>query len=255
MRPPIHTIFIGKTHKHVSRVDSTNLYIRQVLDSSAISIPEGLLVTSDEQFAGKGQGSNLWLSSPKQNLTLSILLRPVFLSPRYVFYLNKAVALAVHDTLATETHGIAIKWPNDIYHHNQKLGGILIENVMDNSSITQSIIGIGINVNQSTFDPNLPNPQSLINVTGRETDLSALLEKLCIQLEKYYLQLRASQFTTIDALYHHYLYGHQQQHTFIINNEKIVATINGVNPQGKLILNAPSGKLELALGEVVWLME
>ena len=254
MRPPINTLFIGKNHRHLLKVESTNAYMRQTLDSSSISIPEGLLVTTDEQFSGKGQGAKSWLSEPKQNLTLSILLRPVFLPPRYVFYLNKAVALAVHDTLATEMHGIAIKWPNDLYHHNNKLGGILIENVIDSTSIRQSIIGIGINVNQTAFDTSIPNATSISLVTGRETDLSALLEKLCGQLEKYYLQLRASQFTAIDALYHHYLFGHQAEHEFLLNNEKITATVNGVNPEGKLILSTPDSKLTLAVGEVTWIL-
>lgn len=238
----------------MQKVESTNAFMRQALDSSSISIPEGLLITADEQFSGKGQGGKSWLSEPKQNLTLSILLRPVFLPPRYVFYLNKAVALAVHDTLATEMHGIAIKWPNDLYHQKNKLAGILIENVIDSTAIRQSIIGIGINVNQTIFDTSIPNPTSISLITGREIDLSALLEKLCGQMEKYYLQLRASQFTAIDALYHHYLFGHQAQHEFIINNEKIAATVNGVNPEGKLILSTPETKLTFAVGEITWVI-
>ena len=100
----------------------------------------------------------------------------------------------------------------------------------------------------------IPNPTSISLVTGRETDLSALLEKLCGQLEKYYLQLRASQFTAIDALYHHYLFGHQAEHEFLLNNEKIPATVNRVKPEGKLILSTPDSKLTLAVGEVTWIL-
>lgn len=254
LRPPINTIFIGKTYHHIARVESTNDYVRSFLELSETAVPEGLLVTADEQTAGKGQGGKKWMTEPGCNLMVSILLKPVFLEPRHVFYLNKAVALAIHDTLATETYGISIKWPNDMYFENKKLAGVLIENVLGGNRILQSIVGIGINVNQKLFDENLPNPVSLIQITGRETDLSQLLATLCTQIEKYYLQLRSHQFTTIDALYHHYLLKHQKENQFIINNELITATINGVSAGGKLILSTANKKMELAVGEVEWVL-
>lgn len=254
LRPPINTLFIGKTHHHLGRVESTNAWLKQWLESAETSVPEGLVVTAEEQFAGKGQGDKSWITSPGLNLTVSILLRPVFLEPRQVFYLNKAIALSVHDTLATETHGVQIKWPNDMYYEKKKLAGILIENILGSYRIQQSIIGIGINLNQTDFDADLPNPTSLKLITGRVIDLSDLLEKLCTQIEKYYLQLRAAQFTTIDALYHHHLFGHQKESEFIINNNKIKATVNGVSASGKLILSTADNKLELSVGEVEWVL-
>ncbi|MBK9454087.1 MAG: biotin--[acetyl-CoA-carboxylase] ligase [Bacteroidetes bacterium] len=254
MRPPIHTLFIGKTHHHLGRVGSTNAWLKQWLESAETPVPEGLVVTADEQFAGKGQGDKSWQTTPGLNLTASILLRPVFLEPRQVFYLNKAIALAVHDTLATEVYGIQIKWPNDMYYAKSKLAGILIENILGSYRIQQSIVGIGINVNQDEFDAALPNPISIKSITGRQTDLSDLLEKLCSQLEKYYLQLRASQFTTIDALYHHHLYGHQQEQEFILDGNVIKATLNGVSASGKLILSTSEKKYELSVGEVQWVI-
>jgi BirA family transcriptional regulator, biotin operon repressor / biotin---[acetyl-CoA-carboxylase] ligase len=252
LRPPIHTLFIGKTHHHLARVESTNAYLRRFIAESDTLVPEGAVITATEQFGGRGQAGKPWLTESGKNIIMSVLLKPVFLEPRQVFYLNKAIALAVHDALATEIHGVKIKWPNDMVHQNKKIAGILIENVLGAHRIQQTIIGIGINVNQTEFDSSLPNPTSIINITGRETDLSELFDKICAQLEKYYLQLRTGQFTTIDALYHHHLLNHQSEQTFLYQNQKITATISGVSAGGKLILHTPTEKLELDLGEVEW---
>lgn len=255
LRPPIHTLFIGKTHIHLTRVESTNSWLKESLESHNTAQIEGLVVTADDQFAGKGQQQKQWISEPGQNLIASILLLPKFLAPHQVFYLNKAVALAVRDALSTFVDNVTIKWPNDIYYHKMKLAGILMENVLGANKVQQSIVGIGINVNQTSFNETLVNPISLKGISGNVYDRSEILAVLCSQLEKYYLQLRNGQFEIIDALYHNYLLGLNTEQSFIYKDKKIQASILRVSPAGKLILSASTEKLELELGEIVWILE
>ena len=113
------------------------------------------------------------------NLTASYILYPGFLSADKQFFLNMAVSLAVRELCEEVTgHEIRIKWPNDIYHRNKKLAGILIENTISGSQISSSVIGIGLNVNQTSFDPDLPNPTSVKLITGHETPIDDIIPKL-----------------------------------------------------------------------------
>ena len=157
---------------HLDEVDSTNAYIMR----NVVELEAPVMVTAHRQTAGQGQRGNSWEAEPGKNLTFSIFFRPVGLSPMAQFSMSEAVALGVVDFLAR--HGIEakVKWPNDIYVGDGKICGILIRHSIMGSFVDYSVIGVGVDVNQTLFVSDAPNPVSMRQITGEYYDL-ALLEK------------------------------------------------------------------------------
>jgi BirA family transcriptional regulator, biotin operon repressor / biotin---[acetyl-CoA-carboxylase] ligase len=243
------TLFTGKNIIELDSVDSTNNFARNLLANSRPV--EGTVIVAREQFAGRGQMGNTWYSEPGQNLTLSLIVYPDFLDADKQFFLNMAVALAIKDfceLLAGDE--IKIKWPNDIYHMDKKLGGVLIENTISNGRLASSVIGIGINVNQIEFDPGLPNPVSIKQIKPGDYNIADLVQLLCSYFEKYYLQLRQSHFNFLDKGYTVALYRYQQTHEFKKGEQILRGEINGVTKEGKLILHSNGKELRFGFKEV-----
>lgn len=165
---------------HLDTCPSTN----SELAARAASLPDGTVVVCRCQSAGRGQRGNTWESEPGSNLTFSILLRPHAIGAARQFELSMIISLAivraVDNILSRNGSGArcSIKWPNDIYVGDRKLCGILIENVLSGNSISRSIAGIGINVNQRRFMSDAPNPVSIVQLTGRESDLGEALAEV-----------------------------------------------------------------------------
>lgn len=151
-------------------VGSTSSYMASALADA----PQGTLVVAREQTAGRGQRGNTWEAAPGQNVTMSLMLRPEGLAAREQFVISQAVSLAVvdmlDDLLVSQGHKVSIKWPNDIYAGDRKICGILIENDLVGASISRSIVGLGLNVNQRRFFSPAPNPVSLRQLTGIRYD-------------------------------------------------------------------------------------
>jgi BirA family biotin operon repressor/biotin-[acetyl-CoA-carboxylase] ligase len=124
----------------IAKVDSTNLYAERLVNEQ--NVPEGTIILTHEQTAGKGQGENVWLSEPFKNLTISMILYPRFLPIDQQFLLNEAVSLGVIDFIHTllPQGSCKVKWPNDICYNSSKLAGILINNTISGSSFVTSII-------------------------------------------------------------------------------------------------------------------
>ena len=135
----------------------------------------GDIVWAERQTAGRGQRGHKWSSAEGLNLTFSLVLEPRFLPAGEQFLLNEAVALALTDTFAQFGIAARIKWTNDIYAGDKKLVGILIEHSYSGQTLARTIVGIGINVNQTEFDPALPNPVSMAMVAGRTFDRGEVL--------------------------------------------------------------------------------
>lgn len=158
---------------------STNTTIRDYADA-----PHGFTLAARTQIAGRGQRGNSWEAAPALNLTFSILLRPTAIPAARQFELSMLVALAVADTVADELAGsehadaVGVKWPNDIYVGDRKVCGMLIENSLSGAAISTSITGIGLNVNQTDFVSDAPNPVSLIQLDGRARNLEDLMQRL-----------------------------------------------------------------------------
>ena len=196
---------------------------------------EGCTVITDFQTAGRGQRGNQWQGAPAENLMLSVVWQPTFLAATEQFRLSQAVALGVHDwagTLLGPDPKLKLKWPNDLYYADQKLGGILIENSLSGSKIQYSIIGIGLNINQQALA--LPTATSFALLTGRAYDRAALAARLLECLERRYLQLRAGQVGTLRRDYLQALYRYQETHPFVIDGQTVSGQIVGVEEDGRL---------------------
>ena len=245
-------LFIGTNHISLERTDSTNSYAKNLITEERP--PEGSLVTTIEQTAGRGQAGSSWQAEKGLNLTASYILYPTFLAADRQFFLNMAVSLAVRE-LCEELTGqeIRIKWPNDIYHRNKKVAGILIENTISGSNISAAVIGIGLNVNQTEFDPALPNPISIRLVTGQEIPVGSVIQKLNSYLEKYYLQFRQLHFNFLDKAYTVHLYRYNQTALYSRNGAEFRGEITGVTKEGKLIIDSNGRELKFGMKEVEYL--
>ncbi|MDW8287975.1 MAG: biotin--[acetyl-CoA-carboxylase] ligase [Flammeovirgaceae bacterium] len=214
-----NTIFLGKKSEYLPTCHSTNDVLTELVRND-IALQEGFLIHTAHQTHGRGQRGNRWESAPYQNLTFSFLLKPRFLLPSQSFQLNIAISVGLIDYLKKLCHGFQIKWSNDIYHDNKKLGGILIENEICSQRIEHSIVGIGLNVNQTTFSFSQASanqsvlPTSLALIKQQPLDLAQTLNDLLPFLEQRYLQLRSGKIEQLKHDYLQHLYWYQEEHLF-----------------------------------------
>jgi BirA family biotin operon repressor/biotin-[acetyl-CoA-carboxylase] ligase len=183
---------------------STNSFLKNL--SERQELEEGTMLIAGEQTAGRGQAGNQWESEAGKNLTFSLIFYPVFLPVRNNFLLSEAIALGVKDVLDSYVSDIFIKWSNDIYYRDKKIAGILIENAITGKILSQSIAGIGINLNQEQFLSGAPNPISLKQITGQEANLDSLSEQLSVSIFNRYKQLRQGETEAIAGDYYSALY-------------------------------------------------
>ena len=212
------------------------------------------MVITAHQSAGRGQRGNTWEAQPSQNLTFSVLLKPAFLPATRQFDLNIAVSLACHRLLSAYFPGkAALKWPNDLYYGDQKMGGILIENTVKGTLLAQSVVGIGLNVNQTEFAQ--PRAVSMRNAARQEFNLTDILNELLTHLEGTYLQLRAGQ---ADELRHEYLmalYAVGQPKLFRVGEAVQEGTIRGVDPSGRLVVEMEGQLRSFGFKEIAFVWE
>lgn len=208
----METLFIGQNQHFLRQVDSTNTYATGLLTN--VNTPEGTLVFTDHQTQGRGQRGNSWSADAASNITASIILKPSFLPLQKAFYISKITALAVYDVLtenpATGQFDIKIKWPNDILANGRKIAGILIENQLQGAAIGHSVVGIGLNVNQAEFGALNGFATSMALLSGQPSDRTAVLEHLCMALEKWYLRLKQGKYAQVNEAYFDALYGYGQ---------------------------------------------
>lgn len=155
-------------------VDSTNTWVAQ----NAARLEAPVVVTATEQSAGRGQRGNSWESEPGKNLTMTMLWRPSEFRARRQFAISECVALGCVDALRGFGIEARVKWPNDIYVGDRKIAGILIEHSVAGMNIEHTIIGLGLNVNQREFVSNAPNPVSMWQLLGGETDVEQVLDRV-----------------------------------------------------------------------------
>ncbi len=222
-----HSIFIEET-------ESTNEALK--LEEQKHKLPEGTVVYTHYQRKGKGQADAKWESEPAHNLLLSVLYAPKFLKIEAQMYLNLAVALACRQFIAEllPEHIVRIKWPNDLVVNGHKIGGILIENAISGNQLKNSIVGIGINVNQLKF--NFSQAISLAQITGKPYELHVLRKQLCHFLDLFYTRLQLKQFDWLKMEYETHLLQRGEKAEFLINGQKQTAEIIGIGHQGKLFL-------------------
>ncbi len=229
-------LFVGHNLITLKEVDSTNTFLKDAVSKSA-PLMDGTVIMADRQFAGRGQAANSWQSEAGKNLTFSILLRPSFLSVEQQFDLNKAISIAINDVLSKYIgSGVFIKWPNDIYINTKKIGGILIENIIQGTKIKHAIIGIGLNVNQVNFADSLKNVTSLKQELHHDYHLMGLLGEICSAVEARYLQLKAGLSKKISEDYLNRIYLMYHNASFKFNGTIKEGKIIGITETGQLVL-------------------
>lgn len=157
---------------HIPETDSTNRYLRE------LKAEGGVLVQTDYQTAGRGCGTNRWESERGQNLLFSLLIHPKQVPASKQFLISMVTANSISKVVSKYVENVSVKWPNDIYAGDRKICGILIQNTLQGGTIKDSVIGVGLNVNQLRFVSDAPNPVSLANLTGRTFDREQLLHEL-----------------------------------------------------------------------------
>lgn len=205
---------------------------------------EGDIILAQRQTAGRGQRGHTWESREGENLTFSLLLEPLFLSPSEQFLISECVALGVCDALLHYGIEAQIKWTNDIYVGDKKLAGILIEHKLQGSALARTVAGIGLNVNQKAFSDDLPNPISMAQATGREFDREQVLQTVATSLMARYEQLREGGAKELQADYHQRLYRLDQEHCYALpDGSRFRGIIRGVEPTGALRIENERGEL------------
>lgn len=226
-------------------------------DARRAEYRHGDAIWAERQTAGRGQRGHTWTSPVGENLTFSLVLEPKFLPVDEQFLLLEAVALALTDAFADFGLDARIKWTNDIYLGDRKLVGILIEHNWSGSTLARSIAGIGINVNQTAFDPALPNPVSMALAAGRRFDRAEVLDRFLARCAERYAQLERGEKERLQHDYRTRLYRLGVMHDFrLADDTPIRAAIEGVRSTGELILRHDDGRMgEYLFGEVQFVID
>ncbi len=222
-------------------LESTNEKLKEITEEK--DIPEFSVVMAGHQTAGKGQEGNSWESEKGKNLTVSILLKPDFLSPANQFYISKIVSIALLWILKELSIESKIKWPNDIYVGDKKIAGILIENKIMGNTLSESIVGIGLNVNQQEFLSGAKNPVSIKDILNKDVDINDTLENLLEKLMFLYKGPYEGETDTIDEAYLKNLYRREGIFSFRDINGEFQAEISDIETSGILVLRDTKGNV------------
>ena len=214
---------------HISETESTNCWLQEHGGE------RDMVVCADYQTAGKGLGANSWESERGKNLLFSIHYHPHDIPANRQFSISMAISLAIADALGNQIGDVSIKWPNDIYWRNAKICGILIENRLSGQTIRESIIGVGINVNQRQFKSDDPNPISLWQIHGFETDSEALLQDI-LQRFSHYI------YKDVKQQYINMFYRRKGFHPYCDREGTFMAKFVDVEEDGHLLLSKEDGR-------------
>ena len=254
------TLFIGKKIVYLPTCHSTNDIAAELVRKENLS--EGTVVITDAQTAGRGQRGARWVTSQGHNFTFSLVLRPTFLVASEQFMLSQAMALGVRRFVSKFTEDVCIKWPNDLYVRDLKIGGILIESAWQGTRMTHAVVGIGLNINQTNFEsePALKDDGTSLRATslrletGQMFELAAQLPSLLQSIEHAYLHLRAGQYEQIRNDYRSVLLGYGKRRLFRKNGQVLEGVVTGVTNTGRLCIQQTDGVVvEYDIKEVEWL--
>lgn len=220
-------------------VESTNKYC-EALDLKQVE--DFTCYWALEQTAGIGQKGNHWEAAPGMNLTFSLVLHPTFLPADRQFKLTEALSLALVDFLSPFTSHLSpsIKWPNDIYVDGHKICGTLVSTRLVGNSIASAICGIGLNVNQRVFPDWVPHPTSLTLLTDKQYELEPLLQQLLACIERRYNELKTDKDSEGEYLSRLLNLGVPAHYKY--KEEKVEATVTGIDPHGHLLLTTTDGR-------------
>ena len=226
---------------HLSETVSTNEFLRTVAGRERLA--SGSMALADFQTAGRGMSGNAWESEAGMNLTFSVLFNPVDVSDIRPFVISEMASLCVKYTLDKYLSDVTVKWPNDVYWDDKKIAGILIENVLFQGKISQSVIGIGLNINQTVFHSDAPNPVSMAQITGTPFDRMAVMDDF---QQTFAAQSERINNGYFEAIHHDYLDGIYRKkgiHLYRDVDGIFEAVIHDIEPTGHLILERTDGRL------------
>ncbi|MBF1066767.1 MAG: biotin--[acetyl-CoA-carboxylase] ligase [Prevotellaceae bacterium] len=210
------------------------------------------LVTTDYQTHGHGQVNTVWESARGENLLFSFLFRPEHITAGVQFFLSEIACLAVAHTLDAYTEGISVKWPNDVYHHDRKICGMLLRHTLSGAQIAATLVGIGLNLNQKQFVGDAPNPVSLRQIIGRPVDREEVLNRFAHHFDRLLRAVtppdpdeRLAQRQRLHREYLRRLYHRDGAHDYVdtASGETFSAHIVDVAPTGQLTLRTTDGRL------------
>ena len=246
----MHDYSLGNPFIELQSVDSTNNYALGRIHAKLAQ--PGTCYFAHHQTKGKGQYGKTWISEKSSNIVLSIVIIPEFLNVLQQFYLSACTATAVHDFFSNYAGSeTKIKWPNDIYWQDKKAGGILIDNIIINQSWSWSVIGVGININQTEFPNDLKNPVSLKEITGKKFEVIKLAKELCGSLDHFYKLLKEEGFKTIFETYRQCLYKKGEKVRLRKRNQVLQAIIKDVTESGQIVIEHAFEEL-VNPGEIEW---
>lgn len=206
---------IGTNIIYLPECRSTNESLSELIKEPNAPLSEGSVLYTTHQTAGKGQRGNTWLAEKGKNLTFSVLLTPGFLLPKQQFQISVMVAVALQSALSEllVSKKVHIKWPNDILVNDAKIAGVLIENTVTHQKISNSIIGIGINVNQHNFPVDRPIT-SIALETNTVAQIDETLKLVLRHLDAAYLRLRSGGYGSLLKQYYQHLFKYQEEAIF-----------------------------------------
>ena len=227
----------------LNAINSTSTHLRQLSKNNETK--NWTVVTAEFQSQGRGLKDTNWVSEKGKNLLCSILIKLKGLNVERNFYLNSAISIGIYKALyGFNLSSLSVKWPNDIMSGRAKLGGILIENSLKSNSIYQTILGLGLNINQESFPRNLPNAISMKNISGkhysRQDVLRHIVKCLKVEIEK----LNTGKFEELHNEYESLLYRRGKSQEFQdIDGQYFDGVIIGVNSHGLLKVMNQSGEV------------
>ena len=231
----------GIHHIHLPETESTNKYAREVFSGAGIA-----LITTDHQTAGRGQRGNSWESEAGKNLLFSLIISPEGIPGTGQFAICELISVAICEVLERHAPDIRIKWPNDIYYRDRKLCGILIEHDLEGAHLSRTIIGVGLNANQTHFVSDAPNPISLYQILGHEVERETLLEDIVSHfIELYHQHTSPTPTLHRNALHERYtrlLYRRGEEAMYRDAEGPFSATLHDVEHDGRLILIDQQGE-------------
>lgn len=248
-------LFDGRNVITLQRVPSTNEYLKDELSKST-PLREGTVIMAVEQYAGRGQQGTAWQSEPGKNLTFSLLLMPSFLDPKHQFRLTIAISVALAQWLESLLQTpVTIKWPNDMYVGDRKIGGILIENILQGKIWKSAVVGIGINVNQTEFSPAIgAHTASVKQILHTDCDLTELMTDLCRYVERSYQGLKNGTYDAQLAFYTQHLYRLGELHPFLVDGVRVNGILSGVTETGRLQVDFNHHTVDFDIKEIAFVI-
>jgi len=234
--------YFGSHIIQIDRVSSTNNYAAKLLNQT--KIPFGAVIMAQFQDDGRGQRGAVWQSKSGENLLFSAILDGSLMKECPPFYLSKCVAVSIKDTLSYFLkHKIHLKWPNDVLVERRKIAGVLIESQWKGNNLFSSIIGVGLNVNQTHFEYGF-DATSMKLLSANDYDLKEVLQVLCAKLNFNFNRLLSKEYSGLQQDYLSSLYKYNEKTHFKIGDKLEEVVLKDVNENGMVSLEMLGGKIK-----------